>query len=256
MPPAELRPLTLDDLPPEAVRPFSELGGRRGSIVLVEQKPGRSPWDGRYLMEWTGALRNVQLPDGRHPPLAGRAPVFADMLGAVLEDSALAIGLSFAGTLLLVLFAFTRVRDQMLTMASLIAGVVWMAGVMALSGMKLNFLNFVAFPITFGNGVDYGVNVMRRYLNEVDAGHENPVGAAVRESGGAVMLCSLTTIIGYLSLFASANQALRSFGAAMAISEITCLATALVTVPAFLASRRSKRAALSVRGPIRSSEAS
>lgn len=254
LPPPELAALTLSDLPPESVRPFSEPGGRRGTLVLVEQQPGRSTWDGRYLIEWTGALRKVRLPDGTRPPLAGRAPVFADMLGAVLDDAIVAIALSFGGTVLLVVFAFRSMREHLYTLLSLLVGIVWMAGTMALAGMKLNFLNFVAFPITFGNGVDYGVNVTRRYVNESVEGSASPVRAAVRESGGAVMLCSLTTIIGYLSLFASANQALRSFGSAMAISEVTCLLAALLTLPALLEARHAWR--VRVRESVRSSEAS
>ena len=29
--------------------------------------------------------------------------------------------------------------------------------------VRLNFLNFIALPITFGIGVDYAVNIMQRY---------------------------------------------------------------------------------------------
>jgi hypothetical protein len=54
----------------------------------------------------------------------------------------------------------------------------------------------------------------------------------VRLSGGAVVLCSLTTIVGYTSLYVSANQAMNSFGLAMAISEVTCLMAAVLTMPA------------------------
>jgi hypothetical protein len=109
-----------------------------------------------------------------------------------------------------------------------------MAGAMAGLGMKLNFLNFVAFPITFGNGVDYSINVLRRYRLEEQAGNKEPVLSAVRLSGGAVVLCSLTTIVGYTSLYVSANQAMNSFGLAMAISEVTCLMAAVLTMPAVL----------------------
>ena len=68
-------------------------------------------------------------------------------------------------------------------------------------GIKINFVNFIAFPITFGIGVDYAVNVMARYLRD----GERDVGAAVRGTGGAVGLCSLTTIIGYSSLLVAQN---------------------------------------------------
>ena len=90
-------------------------------------------------------------------------------------------------------------------------------------------------PITFGNGADYGVNVMRRYLEErPHADARGAAVAAIRETGGAVTLCSLTTIIGYMALYTSPNQAVNSFGAAMSISEITCVAAAVIALPAAL----------------------
>ena len=41
--------------------------------------------------------------------------------------------------------------------------------------VKVNFCNFVAYPITFGIGVDYAVNVMTRYVQD---------GRARRDRGG------------------------------------------------------------------------
>ncbi|MBW2551756.1 MAG: MMPL family transporter [Deltaproteobacteria bacterium] len=143
--------------------------------------------------------------------------------------------------MLLVLLAFRDLRQRLFTMAALLLGITWMAGTMALAGMKLNFLNFIAFPITFGNGADYGVNVMRRYASEDTLPNEDRVRTAIEETGGAVVLCSLTTIVGYLTLFTSANLALNSFGAAMAISEVTCLLAAVVTMPTLLLRFHPKR---------------
>jgi len=140
-------------------------------------------------------------------------------------------------------------------MLSLLVGIIWMAGALALLGMKLNFLNFVAFPITFGTGVDYGVNLVKRFAAEKKAGltEMQAVRIAVKQSGGAVTLCSLTTMIGYSSLFTSANQALRSFGAAMTISEITCLVAAGIVLPAWIAMRagRANMASTTPKGPNR-----
>jgi predicted RND superfamily exporter protein len=162
--------------------------------------------------------------------------VFADLMQTVWHDGPRAVGIAFLATVLLLIVTFREQKQRWLTLLSLVVGVLWMAGAMAVLGMRLNFLNFVAFPITFGNGVDYAVNVMRRYADEVDAGRDRL--SAVRESvegtGGAVILCSLTTVIGYISLHTSSNQALNSFGAATAISEVTCLAAAVLALPAML----------------------
>ncbi len=234
IPPETIEPLTYSDVPVEVASMFTEKDGTLGRILVVTQAEGFSTWDGRYLIRWSEALRDLRTESGQRPALAGRAPVFADMISAIWTDGPKAILASFIATLLLVMLAFRNLRQRLFTMVALLLGIAWMAGTMALAGMKLNFLNFIAFPITFGNGADYGVNVMRRYASEGDLPNEERVRTAIEETGGAVVLCSLTTIIGYLTLFTSANLALNSFGAAMAISEVTCLLAAVVTMPTLL----------------------
>ena len=108
-------------------------------------------------------------------------------------------------------------------------GSLLMVATCALLGLKVNFLDFVALPITLGLGVDYAINIAHH------AGAD-PV-ATLRTSGAAVFICSLTTIIGYASLLVSDNLAIRGFGTASLIGEITCVLTALVLVPALLAKR-------------------
>jgi predicted RND superfamily exporter protein len=102
--------------------------------------------------------------------------------------------------------------------------------------VKINFINFIAFPITFGIGVDYAVNVMARYLRD----GARDVAAAVRGTGGAVGLCSLTTIIGYSSLLVAQNVGLFLFGLLAVFGEIACLTTAIIVLPAVLTMTRPR----------------
>jgi hypothetical protein len=88
--------------------------------------------------------------------------------------------------------------------------------------------------------VDYAVNVMTRYVQD----GERDVTGAVRSTGAAVGLCSLTTIIGYSSLLLAKNRALFLFGATAVMGEIACLTAAIVALPALLVLiGRSKRLA-------------
>jgi predicted RND superfamily exporter protein len=105
--------------------------------------------------------------------------------------------------------------------------------------VKLNFMNFSALPITFGIGVDYAVNVVQRY--RADGGRD--VIRALRTTGGAVVLCSLTTILGYLALLGSANRAIRSLGLIAVVGEVSCLLAAVTVLPALwlLVERRRDR---------------
>ena len=64
---------------------------------------------------------------------------------------------------------------------------------------------------------------------------------AVRSTGGAVTLCSMTTIIGYSSLLLAENRALFLFGLLAVLGEIACLTTAVVVMPAFVEWMKDRR---------------
>jgi predicted RND superfamily exporter protein len=116
---------------------------------------------------------------------------------------------------------------------SLVVGVAWLVGFAALARVRLNFLNFVVFPITFGIGVDYAVNVVQRFRLE----GKDSLGRVLRETGSAVGMCSLTTIIGYASLLGADSQVLSGFGLLASLGEVACLSAALFGLPAWLLRR-------------------
>jgi hypothetical protein len=126
-------------------------------------------------------------------------------------------------------------RAALIAIATLLLGVLWMVGAAGLLQVRVTFLNFVALPITFGVGGEYAINVIARWRRERSAA------AAVRSVGGAVLLCSWTTIVGYGSLLAAHSQALRGFGALAVLGEISCLLAAVVAAPAWLAWRAAAR---------------
>jgi hypothetical protein len=234
LPPADLAAFDVQDLPERVARPFTEKDGSRGRVVYISPSDGHSVKDVHYLLQWADSYRETKLPNGETIIGSGRAVIFADMLSAVIDDSPKAMVLSFAMTALVVIVAFARGKRGLLmtglVLASLVLGVAWMGAALALADVKINFLNFIAVPITFGIGVDYAVNVVHRWRLE----GRGSVVRVVRETGGAVVLCSLTTTLGYLALLGSINGAVRSFGLAAVIGEVTCLFAALVILPGVL----------------------
>ena len=104
--------------------------------------------------------------------------------------------------------------------------------------VKVNFANFIALPITFGIGVDYAVNIVARWQQlRFSVSSDEPlrrehVIEAIRSTGGAVGLASMTTIIGYSSLLLAENRALFSFGILAVLGEVCCITTAVVALPA------------------------
>jgi hypothetical protein len=195
------------------------------------------------VLRFQEELRSVGLPED--VPVASMILLLADVLHTIARDGPRATLFSFAGVTLLVVVAFglgkRSVRsfaDAASVLASLFVGVLWFGGLAGALGLKLNMLSFIALPITFGIGVDYATNIFQR--RRVD--HARSIADVVRTTGGAVALCSLTTIIGYSSLLVARNQALISFGVLADLGEVACLAAALFALPAVLRLRELARA--------------
>jgi hypothetical protein len=222
----ELAPL---DLPAIARRPFTEVDGTVGRVVLVyPTEQGLSVWNGRDLLEIAGVLQRLKLPSGKLIETSGSAVVFGSMIRSVLHDGPIATLSSLLAVLLIILFIIRPVRAASMTILTLILGVVLMVGAAGWSGVRVTFLNFIALPITFGIGAEYALNVVTRYREDRDALK------AVTSTGAAVALCSWTTIVGYGSLLAARNQALQGFGAMAILGEASCLLVAIIALPAGL----------------------
>jgi predicted RND superfamily exporter protein len=239
-PPETLHVLGPKDLPDLLRRRFEEKDGRIGTVFYVK------PWDfarnadvvhsdGWTMLRLAKTTAHVTIPDPSRPPqtttvdTASRWSILAEMIKSMERDGPLATGASFLAVMLVVLVATHTVRGAAAVLTVLVMSVLWMMGGAALLGARLNFLNFIALPITFGIGCEYPFNVYDRSRLLGGA-----VSAAVKRVGGAVALCSYTTVVGYASLLFSDQQALQSFGHLAVSGEIACVAGALLVLPALL----------------------
>jgi predicted RND superfamily exporter protein len=243
MPPEDLAPFGIADLPEALARPFSERDGTRGKLLFIEPTHGKSDSDARYLIRFADAFRSTRLPSGEVIGGSGRAVVFADLIRAVVIDMPRALLISFVATSL-VLLAFRRDSHSLRVLFAWAVGLAWLGGLMQIMGLRLNFLNFVAVPVTFGIGVDYAVNFVERHAESHD------VLGTLRSTGGAVILSSLTTILGYLALLGSLNRAVSSLGQLAVLGEVCCLSAALLVLPALLLVRERTQSGSSHPGGV------
>ncbi|HEX7476825.1 MAG TPA: MMPL family transporter [Polyangiales bacterium] len=234
-PPEYLRLLTPTDLPTQLRERFTEKDGRLGTSLFVYLSPGISQSKGHNLLQISDLLARVKLPNGHAAPNAARATVFAEMIRSMERDAPRATLIALLVVIAVCLLVERRALPIAAVLGSLFCGVLWTVGGAAWLDVRLNFLNFVALPLTFGIGVEYAINLYERIRAE-----NGDVTAGVRSVGGAVMLCSLTTIFGYGALLFADNQALRSFGRYAIAGELACITTALFVMPAALALARKK----------------
>ncbi|MBK8012832.1 MAG: MMPL family transporter [Deltaproteobacteria bacterium] len=238
-PPADLEPFSQKDLPESVRRDFRELDGQEGRVVLVLPNLKLNLYHATEIARVADLLQHIPLSDGGVVKSSGSFVVFNDMLRAVEIDGPKATLYSLLGIIVLTIVAYRRPRHVLIVVGTLIMGVCGLGAAAFLTDLRINFLNFIALPITFGVGIDYAVNTYSRYL--IESENQDRASAAKRAlatTGGAVFLCSLTTIIGYSSLLIARNGALVSFGKLAVLGELTCVVAALVIMPSFLMAAR------------------
>jgi predicted RND superfamily exporter protein len=229
-PPDDLRAFTAQDLPASLRDRLTEKDGRIGLLISIRPANDLDEWNGKDLIRFASAVRELHLSDGETVTTSGASVIFADIVASIERDGPRVTMVALIGLTIMVVLLVGRNRRAVAVMLGTIGGSLLMIAVCALLGIKVNFLDFVALPITLGLGIDYAINVAHRHDHE---DIPDPV-TTLRTSGGAVLVCSLTTVIGYGSLLVSENLAIRGFGTASLIGEITTVLTALVVVPALL----------------------
>jgi len=222
--------LDIGDLPEDLIRNFEDLDGNVGLIAYINPRSGMPLSDGRNLIRFADTIADIRTDDGRVFHATGESLIFADLIKIVKDEAPMLTLLSFIGVSLFVILAIRKMNEAYVVVAALVWGVLMMVAVMAIMGIKINFFNFIALPLTFGIGVDYSLNIAMRLHKDK---HRRTIDI-IRHTGGAVVLCSATTTIGYFVLTRSNNQAVAQFGLMAIIGEITCIFAAMFLVPALV----------------------
>jgi len=228
-PPDDLRPIAMADLPQEIKDKLVEKDGRLGYMIAIRPAEKLDEWNGHDLLRFASAVRKLKLSDGATVTTSGSSVIFADIFASIQHDGLIVTLVALVGLIVMVLLVVGRDRRAVAVLAATVLGSLGMTAVCALFGLKVNFLDFIALPITLGLGVDYAINIAHPAYYEAKSPFES-----VRNNGSSVFICSLTTIVGYGSLMVSDNLAIYGFGLSSLIGEVTSVVTALGLVPAII----------------------
>jgi len=228
-PPDDLKPITIEDLPQEIKEKLVEKDGRVGYMIAIRPAEKLDEWNGHDLLRFASAVRKLKLSDGATVTTSGSSVIFADIFASIQHDGLIVTLVALLGLIVMVLLVVGRDRRAIAVLSATVLGSVGLIAMCALLGLKVNFLDFIALPITLGLGVDYAINIAHPAYYEAKSPFES-----VRNSGSSVFICSLTTIVGYGSLMVSDNLAIYGFGLSSLIGEVTSVVTALALVPAII----------------------
>jgi predicted RND superfamily exporter protein len=153
-----------------------------------------------------------------------------DMQNQVLHDSRRALIWTAAGIGLIVYLCFRNLRVSLIVLIPIIFGIVVTFGLLLLVRHRFSFMSITAIPLIIGIGIDNGIHLVRRYLENESLG----IMAIAKASGAALIQSNLTTIVGFGALMASSFAPLAEMGLVTSLGVALALVGGLCLVPAVI----------------------
>ena len=137
--------------------------------------------------------------------------------------------------MVVLLFAsFVTIRGILLPIAIVLLSVVVAMGAMVLLGFPMTMMSFIAPILLLAIGIADAIHVLNRYNEEIAKGVEKrqAILNTMAEMKTPVVMTSLTTAAGFLSLLSAFLVPQRHFGIVTAIGVMAAMLFSLVLIPA------------------------
>jgi hopanoid biosynthesis associated RND transporter like protein HpnN len=168
--------------------------------------------------------------------LTGRPALQADEMSTTNRDMTRASLIAVVLVGLLFVLVLHGLLRPLLVMACLMMAIAWTFGFTAATIGVLNLLSIVFALVLVGIGVDFGVHIVLRYVEERKDGQE--VEAAVRtaltRTGPGVILGAVTSVCAFYAVVGSDFRGLAELGLIGGTGILLCLLVMLTVLPALL----------------------
>jgi len=171
----------------------------------------------------------------------GMPLVVQQLEGYMKRDFYLSTGIALVLILLIVWFSLRGWMRALLASAPLVLGYIWMLGGMRLLSMDFNFLSITISPLLIGIGVDNGIHILHRTIEERTLRPEGAIERGVGTTAISVIVTSLTTMLVFGSLLLARTPGLRQLGSSALLGIGFTLLFSIVFLPAALKIERGKR---------------
>lgn len=167
------------------------------------------------------------------------------------SDTILLFPLAIMLMVVLLFASFLTIRGILLPIAIVLLSVIVAMGSMVLLGYPMTMVSFIAPILLLAIGIADAIHVLNRYNEEIAKGlpKREAILNTMQEMKGPVVMTSLTTAAGFLSLLTAFLLPQRQFGVITAIGVLAAMLFSLVLIPAVMSLLKKPRVRDLSKGP-------
>lgn len=235
----QVSPLTIYDMPLWTKMLFKESGSRAKPaaegedfafeyVIYVTERFMllNGPKARQYLKD----IDTVADPQKGEFRVGSQAYVYIAMLDEVQKDGPRMMLVALFIVFLILTLGFKHPARALMAMVPLGFGAIWTAGFIGWAGIKMDFFNVIIIPALIGIGIDDGIHFYIRYL-ELGRGS---LARVMRQVGSAIIMTSITSMIGFGGLAITNYDGLKSIGYLAIVGICAALFATLLIMPTII----------------------
>ncbi|GGD82732.1 efflux RND transporter permease subunit [Planktosalinus lacus] len=151
----------------------------------------------------------------------------------IIDEISLFIGAALLVTSLIFFFFFRSFRATLITMLTVMIGVMWCFGILGLLGYEITILTALIPPLIIVIGVANCIFFINKYQKEIKT-HGNQAKSLQRvisKVGNATLLTNMTTASGFATFALTQSTLLVEFGTVASLSIIAVFVLSLLIIP-------------------------
>ncbi|MBU7031968.1 MAG: MMPL family transporter [Theionarchaea archaeon] len=213
------------DLPPQIQKDWVSLTSE-GERFLIRLTARGDIWDEAYRnMLLVKAGDNV-------PPIVSRSIMWSTFVNMLSDDVQWITAAIIIPIFFIVYIGFGK-KNPFHAVLSFVPVIFGILGILALSGplnISLDIASVMLIPLVVGIGIDDGIHILHRYLEE----GPGSIPGVIHNAGRAIFLTTATTCIAFSSFLIAEHPQLRSMGQVPVLGLILCFIATVIFLPALV----------------------
>lgn len=152
---------------------------------------------------------------------------------SIIDEIGLFIGAALLVTSLIFFFFFRSVRATVISMVTVLIGVMWAFGIIGLFNYEITVLTALIPPLIIVIGIPNCIFLINKYQQEIQI-HGNQAKSLQRvisKIGNATLLTNVTTASGFATFILTDSTLLKEFGIVASINILAIFVLSLVIIP-------------------------
>ena len=220
-------PVSLHDLPKELKTQARYFYNPEEKRLLAFIYPSGDRWSSEALNELKKTMDNTE---GRIK-LTGWPIVSKKLKSLIIRQSIVATLITFVFCIVLTWLHFRHWRIVFLCLLSPVIGFYLTCAIVGIADISFNYINIASAALLFGISIDYAVYLLQAF-------HEKDADALVVHTLKDILICAISTVVGFLTLTLTSFKGIATLGEIVSIGIVSSVLSLSLLILLFYRSRR------------------